>query len=93
MGAVIPVRLDDEDIRRIDKLVKRQSYRSRNEAIRRMLKAKLSEEEIEHDDDEDVERLVRLLLKRKKAGEEPVSFKSRKSSVEVIAEGRDRWPT
>ncbi len=55
---VVPIRLDDEDLKRIDLLVKREAYRSRSEAIRQMVKAKLVEALAE---DEDVERLVETL--------------------------------
>ncbi len=94
MGAVIPVRLDDEDIKRIDRLVKRQSYKSRNEAIRKMLKEKLSEAEAGEDvEDEEVERLVQVMLKMKRSGKEPVVLEFDKPIVDIVAEGRDRWPS
>ena len=49
---VVPVRIDDEDLKRIDLLVKRQAFRSRNEAIRKMIKTILSES---MSDDQDVD--------------------------------------
>ena len=48
--AIVPVRLDDEDLKKIDLLVKRDAYRSRSEAIRRMVKAKLVEALAENED-------------------------------------------
>jgi len=42
--------LDDEDLKKIDLLVKRDAYRSRSEAIRRMVKAKLVEALAENED-------------------------------------------
>ena len=76
---VVPVRLDDQDIKQIDRLVKRQSYRSRNEAIRKLIKEKLSEFLNNEDPDENVEELVKSMLRMKKAGREPVILKLRKS--------------
>ena len=90
---VVPVRLDDQDIKQIDRLVKRQSYRSRNEAIRKMIKEKLSESLNNEDPDENVEELVKSMLKMKKAGREPVVLRLRKTAVDMVAEGRDRWLT
>jgi metal-responsive CopG/Arc/MetJ family transcriptional regulator len=87
---IVPVRVDDDDLKRIDLLVKRASYRSRNEAIRQMIKAQLSEILAE---DEDVADLVTVLLKLKKKGVEPVALRLKKSAVDVVAEGRDRWHT
>lgn len=87
---VVPIRLDDEDLKRIDLLVKREAYRSRSEAIRQMVKAKLVEALAE---DEDVERLVETLLRMKKKGGEPVTIRLRQTAVDLVAEGRERWPT
>jgi len=88
--AIVPVRLDDEDLRKIDLLVKRDAYRSRNEAIRRMVKAKLVEALAEN---EDVSSLVKSLLDMKRRGREPVTLRMKKTAVELVAQGRDRWPT
>ncbi len=87
---IIPVRLDDEDVKRIDILVRRQSYRSRNEAIRKMVKAMLLESMTE---DEDIDGLVESMLRLKKTGREPVVLRLKKTAVELVAHGRDRWPT
>ncbi len=86
----MPVRLDDADLKRIDLLVKRQDFRSRNEVIRRMVKAMLAESMF---DDENVDDLVESLLKSKKAGREPVVLRLKKTAAEIVARGRDRWPT
>ena len=87
---VVPVRLDDQDIKQIDRLVQRQSYRSRNEAIRKMIKEKLSEFLNNKDPDENVEELAKSMLRMKKSGREPVILKLRKKAVDSVAEGRDR---
>ena len=87
---VVPVRLDDEELKRIDLLVQQKHYKSRNEAIRKMLKSKLSEELSE---DEDVHELVETLLKLKEKGRDPLVLKLKKTAVETVAEGRGARPT
>jgi len=87
---VVPVRLDDEELKRIDLLVQQKHYKSRNEAIRKMLKSKLSEELSQ---DEDVRELVEALLRLKKRGGDPLILKLKKSAVETVADGRGARPT
>ena len=87
---VVPVRLDDAELKRIDLLVQQKHYKSRNEAIRQMLKSKLSEELTE---DEDVHELVESLLRIKKKGKDPLVLELQKTAVETVAEGRGRRPT
>jgi Arc/MetJ-type ribon-helix-helix transcriptional regulator len=87
---VLPVRIDDEDLKRIDLLVKRQAFRSRNEAIRRMIKTILSES---MSDDQNVDELVKSLLKLKKTGKEPLVLRLGKPATAIVASGRDRWHT
>ena len=84
---VVPVGLDDEMLKRIDLLVQQKHYKSRNEAIRQMLKSKLSEELSE---DEDVHELGESLLRIKKKGKDPLVLRLKKTAVETVAEGRGR---
>jgi Arc/MetJ-type ribon-helix-helix transcriptional regulator len=81
----VPVRLRDEDVGRLNLLLKRGLYRSRNEAIRAILAEGLQERLGE---DEDVTSLVSKLLKLRRSGKTPISFRSRKRVVEIVAEGR-----
>jgi metal-responsive CopG/Arc/MetJ family transcriptional regulator len=87
---VVPLRLDDDELKRIDLLVQQKHYKSRNEAIRKMLKSKLSEELSE---DEDVHDLVDALLRFKKKGKDPLVLRLKKTAVETVAEGRGKRPT
>lgn len=87
---VVPVRIDDEDLKRIDLLVKRQAFRSRNEAIRKMIKTVISES---MSDDQNVDELVKSLLKLKKTGKEPLVLRLNKPATAIVASGRDRWHT
>ncbi|HZY93741.1 MAG TPA: ribbon-helix-helix domain-containing protein [Candidatus Bathyarchaeia archaeon] len=82
---IVPVRIDDDQLKRIDLLVKRGVYKTRNQAIREMLKTRLLEELSE---DEDVEEAVRVLIETKKKGHEPLVLQLEKSAVETVAEGR-----
>ena len=82
---IVPVRIDDDQLKRIDLLVKRGVYKTRNQAIREMLKTRLLEELSE---DEDVEDIVRVLIETKKKGHEPLVLQFEKSAVETVAEGR-----
>ena len=82
---IVPVRIDDDQLKRIDLLVKRGVYKTRNQAIREMLKTRLQEELSE---DEDVEEVVRVLIETKKKGHEPLVLQLEKSAVETVAEGR-----
>jgi len=58
-----------------------------------MIKEKLSESLENEEAHENVEELVKSMLRMKKAGREPVMLRLRRSAVESVAEGRDRWPT
>ena len=82
---IVPVRIDDEDLKRIDLLVKRQAFRSRNEAIRKMIKTILSESV---SDDQNVDELVKSLLKLKRAGKEPLVLRLNQTATEIVASGR-----
>jgi Arc/MetJ-type ribon-helix-helix transcriptional regulator len=82
---VVPVRLRDEEIGKLNVLLKRGVYRSRNEAIRAILAEGLEERLGE---DEDVTSLVNKLLRLRRNGKTPISFRSNRRVVEIVAEGR-----
>ncbi len=82
---VVRVRIDDEDLKMIDQLVKHQGLRSRNEAIRKMIKTTLSES---MSDDQNVDELVKVLLKLKKTGKEPLVLRLNKTATSIMASGR-----
>jgi len=82
---VVPVRLSEEDVRKLRVLLRRGTYRSRNEAIRAILSEGLEER---LGQDEDVSSLVGALLAQSKKGKVPISFKAEKSVIEIVAEGR-----
>jgi Arc/MetJ-type ribon-helix-helix transcriptional regulator len=82
---VVPVRLRDEEVGKLNLLLKRGVYRSRNDAIRAILAEGLEERLVE---DEDVTHIVNKLLRLKKKGGTLLSFRSTKRVVEIVAEGR-----
>ena len=83
---VVPVRLSDDEVRKLNMLLRRGAYRSRNEAIRAIL-AQGVEEKL--GEDEDVTDLVDKLLTRKRNGRPVISFKSNRRVVEIVSEGRN----
>jgi len=82
---VVPVRLTDEEIGKLNLLLKRGIYRSRNEAIRAILAEGL---ELKLGEDEDVTSLVDKLLRLRRNGKTPISFRSTWRVVEIVAQGR-----
>ena len=83
---VVPVRLGDEEVGKLNLLLKRGVYRSRNEAIRAILAEGLEERLAE---DEDVTPIVNKLLSLARSGKKPITFRSSKSVVKIVAEGRE----
>ena len=83
---VVPVRLGDEEVGKLNLLLKRGVYRSRNDAIRAILAEGLEERLAE---DEDVTPIVNKLLRLARRGRKPISFRSSRSVVEIVAEGRE----
>jgi Arc/MetJ-type ribon-helix-helix transcriptional regulator len=83
--AVVPVRLSEDDVRKLNVLMKRGIYKSRNEAIRALVEEGL---QVKLGEDEDVTQIVDRLLALQKKGEIPIRFKSRKTAAEMVAEGR-----
>lgn len=84
--AVVPVRLSDDQLRKLNLLLKRGIYRNRNEAIRAILAQGL---ETKLGEDEDVTGLVNTLLRMKRNGGNPISFRSVRRVVDIVAEGRN----
>jgi len=48
-------------------------------------------EEKPPEDDQDVDKLVKSLLKLKRTGKEPLILRLNKPATAVVASGRDRW--
>ena len=84
--AVVPVRLSEDEVRKLNMLLERGAYRSRNEAIRALVDEGL---QVRLGEDEDVSQMVDRLLSLRKKRKMPIWFKSRKMAVEIVAEGRE----
>ena len=82
---MVPVRLSEEEVRKLKLLMQRGTYRSRNEAIRAILTEGVEQRLGE---DEDVSQLVNMLVALSKSGKTPISFRAERSIVEIVAEGR-----
>lgn len=83
---VVPLRLNDDEVRGLNLLMKQGRYRTRNEAIRAILAEGIEEKLGE---DEDIADLVNKLLAMRKQGKNPISYTSKRSVVEIISEGRE----
>ena len=79
------MRLKEEDVRKLNVLMKRGLYRSRNEAIRAFVEEGL---QVRLGEDDDVSDIVDWLLSLRKKGRVPVVFKSSKTAAQIVAEGR-----
>ena len=79
------MRLNDDEVRKLNILLKRGVYRSRNEAIRAILAEGLKDR---LGQDEDIAPLLNKLLALRKTGKRPISFKTSRSILEIVAEGR-----
>ncbi len=89
--AVLPVRLDEEDIRRIELLVKMKLFRNRSDAIRTLVREGLDRTLIFPTKiNAQVRALVDALAKAHNKGELAVKLVSTKPAAELIAEERTR---
>ena len=88
--STIPIKFKKEDLKKIDALVSSGKYANRSQAIRSMVEEKLIDFDPpglftgEHDNK--LNEIVNLLLSK---GIEP-TFGSKKTSVEIVREGRTR---
>ena len=84
--AVVPLRLSEDEVRKLNMLLDRGVYRSRNDAIRALVDEGL---QLRLGEDEDVSQIVDRLLSLRKKRKMPIWFKSRKTAAEIVAEGRE----
>ncbi|MHA1300712.1 MAG: ribbon-helix-helix domain-containing protein [Candidatus Helarchaeota archaeon] len=88
---VIPIKLSDELVEKIDYLVKSGKYSNRSIAIRQLLENTLKDEEIFYNNAEykknHINKIINSLIKEKKV---ILDIAPGKTAVEIIAEGRER---
>ncbi|MEQ9714354.1 MAG: ribbon-helix-helix domain-containing protein [Candidatus Asgardarchaeum sp.] len=87
--SVIPVKLDKETIKEIDNLVKQGIYKSRNEAIRKLIAESLRRKIINLNTN-NISKIVKGLLEKRDNGQCPIIIVTDKTAEEIISEGRDR---
>ena len=84
---IVPVRLDEKDILALDLLVKSGFFRSRNEAIRAMVREGLSRIIAREILPDDVDSVVCALLRY---NGRPFEIRSEKTAAELVREVRSR---
>ena len=87
----IPINLDEEIIAKIDLLVKKGYYKNRSEALRDQIVKNLSKISIIDDDQHEEEVYQELLDKLLKLPDPPQILNTKKSIIELVSEGRERW--
>jgi len=85
--AVVPIRLTEEQVRKINLLIKLGIYSNRSEAIKSMLERSMDSEVQGYLTNAKVQKAVRTLLVHKGI-QDPLVLTPKKTAVELIAEGR-----
>ncbi|MGQ4834522.1 MAG: ribbon-helix-helix domain-containing protein [Candidatus Asgardarchaeia archaeon] len=86
---IISVRFDKETIKEIDRLISAGLYRSRSEAIRKLVTEALKRKQVKLVDDK-VSVLLKRLIEKRKRGELPIRIITEKTASELVEEGRNR---
>jgi len=86
---VVPIRLNRQDARKLDLLVRLGLYNSRTEAMRAMIQATADEQLNRYVlNDRVKEALKELLQAEKQGGGNPLRITSDKTAAEIVAESR-----
>ena len=90
---IIPLRIDDEDLKKIDHLVKKGRYKNRSQAIKKLLLEKLQQETVPFEWQEDSDEELRKEIVNKLISMENFSFSSNltKSAEDLIGKERERY--
>ena len=86
----IPIRLDDEIIKKIDILVKNGKYKNRTDALRDQIIKGLEKISIFDSDSLSYKKYDEILKKMLSLKKPPNLLRTEKSVVDMIAEGRER---
>ena len=88
----IPIKLNELDLVKIDYLIKIGRYKNRSQAIKTMLQEKLKQELITFEEENDQEEKKRkdALAKMLKLRQLEIQFRTKKTAVELVNEGRER---
>ena len=86
----VSIKIDDVIVEQLDFLVKKGKYKSRNEALRSMIKNSIEKEistiKINEMDIENINKLVAYFKKEKVS----LTISSQKTAVDLVNEGRER---
>lgn len=90
--AVIPVKVDQENLRKLDMLVRPGVFKNRSAAIRCALKEGLEKkmESVPTLDLSGIGSVVELMLRLTSKGVDVIGITSERTAVEVVSEGRQR---
>ena len=86
----IPIRLDDDIIKKIDALVAKGKYKNRSEALRDQIIRGLENISLIEDSSKNVKEFDTILKKMLSLKKSPDLLKTKKSVIDLIAEGRER---
>jgi len=90
--AIIPIKVDQEDVRKLDMLVRLGVFKNRSEAIRWALREGL-EKKIGVTpllDLSDIGSVVKLMLQLASKGVNVIRITSERTAAEIVSEGRQR---
>jgi Arc/MetJ-type ribon-helix-helix transcriptional regulator len=90
---IIPIPLEEEEINKIDYLVKTGRYKNRIQVIKALIQEKLAQETIIFDWEESPDEIAKkkIIQELVKLPEFSFSIKSAKSAEELIGEERGRY--
>jgi metal-responsive CopG/Arc/MetJ family transcriptional regulator len=90
--AVIPIKLEPEDIRKLDMLVRLGVFKNRSEAIRWALREGLEKKigVIPLLDLSGISQVVKLMLQQASNGVKVIRITSKRTAAEIVSEGRQR---
>jgi Arc/MetJ-type ribon-helix-helix transcriptional regulator len=90
--SVVPVKLEKEDVKKLDMLVRLGVFKNRSQAIRWMIRDGMNKkiESLPQADLSGVEPVVELMLRLASRGANVIRITSTETAGEIVAEGRHR---
>jgi len=90
--SIVPVKLEEEDVRKLETLVRLGVFKNRSQAIRSLLREQLDRKiaTIPQADLSGVGSVVDLMLRLSSKGVNVLQITSRKSAAHIVSEGRHR---
>jgi Arc/MetJ-type ribon-helix-helix transcriptional regulator len=89
---ILNVKVEDETMEKLEKLVKKKAYKNKSEAIRKILEEHFGHhpELFAHDELGDVLKKADLISDAKFAKIAAKVFRSTRTAAQIVAEGRER---